>query len=219
LNSGPKKHNASVVSLDTWSLDDLKEPIKSSTLNKNKEGEREPQQIAPPAPMSNNRVHVLPSNERLSEIKQQSGSNVSSASDYSSPDAIKPERRKSSLSKTITSISTAIKKFVSPDPKRISPGQIRVISAGSLFNENVRSSLGLKEIVDEIDRVVIGNSFGIAWTGVYVATCANEELEFEIEVCKLLHSEEFGILFKRVKGNTWVYESLCREITGQWKMS
>lgn len=138
----------------------------------------------------------------------------------------KPVARNRRRSSFMASISSALKRIINPkhgqaatQPVDPSNPQPREFAESSLWNLECKSTLSLQETRDELVRIALQNNIRLLWVGNFVVNCVVDDLEFEIEVCRLRDSDEFGLVWKRVRGNGLVYESMCREIVGQWQMA
>lgn len=239
--------NVSNVSLDTWSIDDLTNPdVKEQNPTKFLHLKAQ-HQVIPPGPMNNiqvrnvevqlNTAPILVGVETLQEkehpapvpinnqpvidetLQQNAETTMPDHQEqYSHYISFKSGRRRSS---PLSNIGSAMKRFMGSEPKsKLVHGQIRVISESSLFDDKFKSDFGLKDIIAEINRVTSENHIEVVWRDTYIASCVvSDELSFDIEICHMKNTlSEFGLVMKRAKGSSFAYQSVCREISGQWKI-
>ena len=97
---------------------------------------------------------------------------------------------------------------------------------GWFFNVATTSKKPRDEIIAEIKRVVVEN--GLAprmMNGPNIVTCldlnpdsASNQLEFEIEVCKVPNLALLGLHFRRINGSLWQYKKICGKLLSQMSL-
>ncbi|KAI9193352.1 serine/threonine-protein kinase MARK1-like protein [Polychytrium aggregatum] len=82
------------------------------------------------------------------------------------------------------------------------------------FSVSTTSSKSADAIMAEIERVLTECSVTHEVAG-YAASCKFQDIEFEIEVCKLPRLSLNGLRFKRMSGDSWAYKNLLTELIGK----
>ncbi|KAJ3374160.1 Serine/threonine-protein kinase par-1 [Allomyces arbusculus] len=85
------------------------------------------------------------------------------------------------------------------------------------FSVSTTSTKTPDEIMKEMVRVLGERKIVFEAHG-YLLACAAEDLDFEMEVCRLPRLSVNGIRLKRLGGNSWAYKTLCTEIIAQMKL-
>ncbi|KNE63982.1 hypothetical protein AMAG_09043 [Allomyces macrogynus ATCC 38327] len=85
------------------------------------------------------------------------------------------------------------------------------------FSVSTTSTKTPDEIMKEMVRVLGERKIVFEAHG-YLLACAAEDLDFEMEVCRLPRLSVNGVRLKRLGGNSWAYKTLCTEIIAQMKL-
>ncbi|KAJ3047661.1 MAP/microtubule affinity-regulating kinase 3 [Rhizophlyctis rosea] len=85
------------------------------------------------------------------------------------------------------------------------------------FSVGTTSTKDPDTILGEVMRV-LGDAKVKFETQGYVAVCSFEDVEFEIEVCKLPRLSVNGLRFKRMSGNSWTYKNLLTDLIGRMNL-
>ncbi|KAJ1553647.1 protein kinase, AMP-activated, alpha 2 catalytic subunit, partial [Nowakowskiella sp. JEL0078] len=75
-----------------------------------------------------------------------------------------------------------------------------------LLSAETTSTLQPDQIVIEIERVMQLNGLKTIWTG-YKVQCELNDIEFEIELCRVKGTNMVGLELRRTRGSTWVYQA------------
>jgi len=85
------------------------------------------------------------------------------------------------------------------------------------FSVGTTSTKDPEAILTEIMRVL--TEHGVKFeTVAFVASCTFQDVEFEIEVCKLPRLSVNGLRFKRMSGNSWTYKNLLTDLIGKMQL-
>ncbi|RKO86859.1 KA1 domain/Ssp2 C-terminal domain-containing protein, partial [Blyttiomyces helicus] len=85
------------------------------------------------------------------------------------------------------------------------------------FSVSTTSTKEPEAIFAEVLRVLTEANVKHECTG-YIATCQYQDVEFEIEVCKLPRLSVNGLRFKRMSGNSWNYKHLLSDLIGKMSL-
>ncbi|ORY38803.1 kinase associated domain 1-containing protein, partial [Rhizoclosmatium globosum] len=79
------------------------------------------------------------------------------------------------------------------------------------FSAGTTSSKDPDTLIEELIRVLKSENIKYEINS-YMATCRFEDVEFEIEICKLPRLNLNGLRFKRMSGNSWTYKNLLTTV-------
>jgi MAP/microtubule affinity-regulating kinase len=85
------------------------------------------------------------------------------------------------------------------------------------FSVGTTSSKDADEIIKEVGKVLKESGVEHRVTN-YVITCYFEDIEFEIEVCKIPRLSVNGLRFKRMAGNAWNYKNLITNLISKFQL-
>ena len=134
-----------------------------------------------------------------------------------SPPAIDEAQRRASMS--------VISQPAPSTPTGGKPDEIREVH-GWFFNVATTSRKSRDEIISEIKRVLAMNNLAPRMTnGPNIVTCidlnpdsGSNQLEFEIEICKVPNLSLLGLHFRRVNGSLWQYKKICGKLLSQMNL-
>ncbi|KAF2077305.1 hypothetical protein CYY_001371 [Polysphondylium violaceum] len=83
------------------------------------------------------------------------------------------------------------------------------------FTSGTTTTLHPTEVIKRLDGML--NSLSVAFTNTgYLFECkylgGSEIINFEIEICRVSGMEMYGIKFRRLGGDVWVYSAICKQI-------
>ncbi|KAJ3032153.1 Serine/threonine-protein kinase par-1 [Rhizophlyctis rosea] len=85
------------------------------------------------------------------------------------------------------------------------------------FSVGTTSTKDPDTILSEVLRV-LGEANIKYETQAYIAVCVHQDVEFEIEVCKLPRLSVNGLRFKRMSGNSWTYKNLLTDLIAKMNL-
>ncbi|KAJ3069802.1 hypothetical protein HDU98_007151 [Podochytrium sp. JEL0797] len=85
------------------------------------------------------------------------------------------------------------------------------------FSSGTTSSKDPDTLLEELIRVLKSEKIKFECTA-YLATCRFEDVEFEIEICKLPRLNLNGLRFKRMSGNSWTYKNLLDSVISKLQL-
>ncbi|KAJ3084231.1 Map microtubule affinity-regulating kinase [Physocladia obscura] len=87
------------------------------------------------------------------------------------------------------------------------------------FSAGTTSSKDPDTLLDELERVLRSERIKYELHDGYLAVCKYEDdVEFEIEICKLPRLNLNGLRFKRMAGNSWTYKNLLTTVIEKLKL-
>ncbi|KAI9189429.1 hypothetical protein H9P43_000862 [Blastocladiella emersonii ATCC 22665] len=91
------------------------------------------------------------------------------------------------------------------------PGEPRSLRFS--FSVSTTSAKPAEDILREIVRVLEARQIAHQVNG-FLVTCTAQDVDMEMEVCRLPRLSVNGVRLKRLGGNSWQYKTLCTEIIG-----
>jgi serine/threonine protein kinase len=85
------------------------------------------------------------------------------------------------------------------------------------FSVSTTSSKPSEEIISEIIRVLHDKQIKFETHG-FLILCDADDIQFEMEVCRLPRLSVNGVRLKRLGGNSWAYKNLCTELISRMKL-
>lgn len=179
---------------------------------------------------SNPRRTSTPANILSAFMKNSAQPNANGSSKQSEPSSPSSTQESSSVSDEAQrrASTSLIPRSSATTANSNSPGKgddIREVH-GWFFNVATTSKKPRDEIIAEIKRVVADN--GLAprmMNGPNIVTCldlnpdsASNQLEFEIEVCKVPNLALLGLHFRRINGSLWQYKKICGKLLSQMSL-
>merc|ERR1711916_425815 len=82
------------------------------------------------------------------------------------------------------------------------------------FSVSTTSDKPADDVMAEIKKALDAREIHYEQKETYLMNCLADDVNFEIEVCKLPRLGMNGLRLKRVSGNSWAYKSLCTELIG-----
>ncbi|KAI9322937.1 KA1 domain/Ssp2 C-terminal domain-containing protein [Zopfochytrium polystomum] len=86
------------------------------------------------------------------------------------------------------------------------------------FSVGTTSAKPPADILAEIVRVLTEDRIEHEVTGFVCVCYAEEDLEFEIEVCGIPRLNLNGLRFKRMSGNSWTYKNLLTDLIARMRL-
>lgn len=83
------------------------------------------------------------------------------------------------------------------------------------FSIATSSPKNATEIINEIQRVLKMTNVQYNLVNPFLVSCVAEEVDYEVEVCRLPRLSLNGIRIKRLQGNTWTYKNICERFLAQ----
>lgn len=82
------------------------------------------------------------------------------------------------------------------------------------FSVSCESFKSPQEMLAEIKKALDEREISYEQKDAYLLVCVCDDVNFEIEVCRLPRLEKNGVRMKRNSGNSWAYKSLVSELIG-----
>jgi MAP/microtubule affinity-regulating kinase len=79
------------------------------------------------------------------------------------------------------------------------------------------SSKGPDYLLNEIKRVLDESKVGFKTDG-YTVVCTLDDLQFEVEICKIPRLSVNGLKIKRLCGNSWDYKNMVTALVGKMNL-
>ncbi|KAJ3392552.1 Map microtubule affinity-regulating kinase [Lobulomyces angularis] len=99
-------------------------------------------------------------------------------------------------------------------PRRLRAQKVEPRTLRFTFSVGTTSSKE-PEVILQIMKKVLMESQVKYDINLFTATCRFEQVEFEIEICKLPRLSLNGLRFKRLLGDSWVYKNLLTDLIGK----